>query len=485
MSKYLDLSIEEINKLLKEKKVTPTDLVNECFERIEANEDLKAFITLDKEGALKTAKELEGKEVDNILFGIPIAVKDNICTLDLQTTAGSHILEGFVPIYDATLIKKVREKNMIIVGKTSMDEFGMGSSSRTCYYGAPRNPWNKNKIPGGSSGGSASAVSARLVPFALGTDTGGSIRQPSSYCGIVGMRPTYGRVSRFGVIAFASSLDQVGTMARNVRENAELLNILCGRDDNDLTSSYEEVPDFTKEIGKPIKGMKIGVPNFFLSDIVNEEIRDKFKDTIKLLEKAGAKVDYIDIHHIDKAVTLYQVISYGEASSNLARFDGVRYGYSNKDAKTVDELYMKTRGEGFGAEVKRRIMVGSYLLSGENAKIYYDKALTIRDDVKKSFKENFKKYDLIIGPTTCTCAYDMDDAMDDPLKSVLDDILVIPVNMAGLPGMSVPIGFNKEHMPIGMQIIGDEFDEVTMYKLASFIEKELNLNLDPRGDKHE
>ena len=485
MSKYLDLSIEEINKLLKEKKVTPTDLVNECFERIEANEDLKAFITLDKEGALKTAKELEGKEVDNILFGIPIAVKDNICTLDLQTTAGSHILEGFVPIYDATLIKKVKEKNMIIVGKTSMDEFGMGSSSRTCYYGAPRNPWNKNKIPGGSSGGSASAVSARLVPFALGTDTGGSIRQPSSYCGIVGMRPTYGRVSRFGVIAFASSLDQVGTMARNVRENAELLNILCGRDDNDLTSSYEEVPDFTKDLGKPIKGMKIGVPNFFLSDIVNEEIRDKFKDTIKLLEKAGAKVDYIDIHHIDKAVVLYQIISYGEASSNLARYDGVRYGFSNKDAKTVDELYMKTRGEGFGAEVKRRIMVGSYLLSGENAKIYYDKALTIRDDVKKSFKENFKKYDLIIGPTTCTCAYDMDDAMDDPLKSVLDDILVIPVNMAGLPGMSVPIGFNKDHMPIGMQIIGDEFDEVTMYKLASFIEKELNLNLDPRGDKHE
>ena len=299
------------------------------------------------------------------------------------------------------------------------------------------------------------------------------------------MKPTYGRVSRFGVIAFASSLDQVGPMTRNVRENAELLNILCGRDDNDLTSSYEEVPDFTKEIGKPIKGMKIGVPNFFLSDIVNEEIREKFKDTIKLLEKAGAKVDYIDIHHIDKAVTLYQVISYGEASSNLARFDGVRYGLSNKDAKSVDELYMKTRGEGFGAEVKRRIMIGSYLLSGEDAKIYYDKALTIRDDVKKSFKENLKKYDLIIGPTTCTCAYDMDDAMDDPLKSVLDDILVIPVNMAGLPGMSVPIGFNKEHMPIGMQIIGDEFDEVTMYKLASYIEKELNLDLDPRGDKHE
>ncbi len=485
MSKYLDLSIEEINKLLKDKKITPTDLVKEAFDNIEKNEDLKAFITLDKEGALKRAKELEGKKVDNLLFGIPIAIKDNICTEGIMTTAGSHILEGFMPIYDATLITKIKDANMIIIGKTSMDEFAMGSSSRTCYYGAPRNPWNKDKIPGGSSGGSAACVSARLVPLALGSDTGGSIRQPASYTGIVGMKPTYGRVSRYGVIAFASSLDQVGPMTRNVRENAELLNILCGKDDRDLTSSDEPVPDFTKEIGKPIKGMKIGVPNFFLSDIVNKEITEKFKDTIKLLEKAGAKVDYIDIHHIDKAVTLYQVISYGEASSNLARFDGVRYGFSKKDAKSVDELYMKTRGEGFGDEVKRRIMVGSYLLSGENAKIYYDKALTIRDDVKKSFKENFEKYDLIIGPTTTTCAYGMEEAMDDPLKSVMDDILVIPVNMAGLPGLSIPIGFSKEHMPIGMQIIGDEFDEVTIYKLASFIEKELNLNLDPRGDKHE
>ena len=485
MSKYLDLSIEEINKLLKDKKIKPVDLVNECFERIEANEDLKAFITLDKEGALKKAKELEGKKVDNLLFGIPIAIKDNICTLDLMTTAGSKILEGFIPIYDATVIKKIKDKNMIIVGKTSMDEFAMGSSSRTCYYGSPRNPWNKDKIPGGSSGGSASCISARLVPFALGSDTGGSIRQPASYCGIVGMKPTYGRISRFGVIAFASSLDQVGPMTRNVKENAELLNILCGKDENDLTSSPEEVPDFTKEIGKSIKGMKIGVPNYFLSDIVNKEIIDKFKETIKLLEKEGAKVEYIDIHHIDKAVTLYQVIAMGEASSNLARFDGVRYGFSIADAKSVDDLYMKTRGEGFGDEVKRRIMVGSYLLSGENAKIYYDKALTIRDDVKKSFKENFKKYDLIIGPTTTTCAYDMTEAMDDPLKSFMDDVLVIPVNMAGLPGLSLPIGFNKEHMPIGMQIIGDEFDEVTIYKLASFIENKLKLDLDPRGDKHE
>ena len=485
MSKYLDLSIEEINKLLKDKKIKVVDLVNEAFDNIEKNEDLKAFITLDKEGALARAKELDGKEVDNLLFGIPIAIKDNICTEGIMTTAGSHILEGFIPIYDASLIKRIKDANMVIVGKTSMDEFAMGSSSRTCYYGAPRNPWNKDKIPGGSSGGSASCISARLVPLALGSDTGGSIRQPASYTGIVGMKPTYGRVSRYGVIAFASSLDQVGPMTRNVRENAELLNILCGHDDKDLTSSEVEVPDFTKEIGKPIKGMKIGVPNYFLSDIVNKEITEKFKDTIKLLEKAGAKVDYVDIHHIDKAVTLYQVIAMGEASSNLARFDGVRYGFSYKDAKSVDELYMKTRGEGFGDEVKRRIMVGSYILSGENAKIYYDKALTIRDDVKKSFKENFKKYDLLIGPTTTTCAYDMTDAMDDPMKSFLDDVLVIPVNMTGLPGMSIPIGFNSEHMPIGMQIIGDEFDEVTMYKLASFIEKELNLNLDPRGDKHE
>ena len=272
MSNFLDLSIKEINKLLKDKKIKPIDLVNEAFERIESNEDLNAFITLNKEEAIKRAKELEDKEVDNLFFGIPIAVKDNICTEGLRTTCASKILENFIPIYNATVVEKLNEKNMIIVGKTNMDEFAMGSCSKTSYFGAPHNPWNKDKITGGSSGGSASCVAARLVPFALGSDTGGSIRQPAAHCGIVGMKPTYGRVSRYGLVAFASSMDQIGPMTRNVEENAELLNILCGKDDKDLTSARKDEEDFTRLIGKDIKGMKIAVPNYFVSDIVSMQL---------------------------------------------------------------------------------------------------------------------------------------------------------------------------------------------------------------------
>ncbi len=480
MSKYLDLSIREINDLLKKKEIKPIDLVEEAFERIEENAELNAFITLDKEQALKTAKELEDREVDNVLFGIPIAIKDNIVTKDLRTTCASHILDNFIPIYDATVIKKIKEKNMIIIGKTNMDEFAMGSTSQTSYFGAPHNPWDTKKVAGGSSGGSASCISARLVPLALGSDTGGSIRQPASYCGIVGMKPTYGRVSRYGLIAFGSSLDQIGPMTRNVYENALLLNVLCGRDENDLTSSHRESEDFTRMIGEDISGMKIAVPNFFISDIVSDEVRANLEAVIELLKKRGAIIEYVDIDYIENAVTLYQIIAMGEASSNLARFDGVRYGYSVADPKGVDELYALTRGEGFGEEVKRRIMVGSYLLSGENAKTYYAKALQIRKAIRDSFLKTFEKYDLIIGPNATTTAYNLGEGLDDPLKTFLDDVLVIPVNMAGLPGMNVPMGFGKNHLPIGLQIIGNKFDEAKMYKLAAFIEKELNLDLDPR-----
>ena len=485
MSKYLDLSIKEINSLLKEKKIKPIDLVNECFERIEENKDLNCFITLDKENALKKAKELEEKEVDNLFFGIPIAIKDNICTKDLRTTCASKILENFIPIYNATVIDKINEKNMIIVGKTNMDEFAMGSCSKTSYFKAPHNPWNKDKITGGSSGGSASCVSGRLVPLALGSDTGGSIRQPAAHCGIVGMKPTYGRISRYGLVAFASSMDQIGPMTRDVYENASLLNILCGKDEKDLTSADKKEEDFTRLIGENIKGMKIAVPNYFVSDIVSSEVLDKFNDIIKLLKKNGCTVDYVDIKYIENAVTLYQILAMGEASGNLARFDGIRYGYSYENPKNLEELYTKTRQIGFGDEVKRRIMVGSYILSGENAKIYYDKAMSIRDDIKKSFDETFKKYDLIIGPTTTTPAYDIKEESTDPSKSFLDDILVIPVNMAGLPGMNIPMGFSKEHLPVGLHIIGNKFEEAKMYKFAASIEKELKLDLDPRGDKHE
>ena len=478
--KYLNKSINEIHEILKSKKIKPIDLVLEAFENIENNKELNAYITLNKEEAIKTAKELENIEVDNILFGLPIAVKDNIVTRGLLTTCASHILDNFIPLYDATVVEKIKEKHMIIIGKTNMDEFAMGSSSRTSYFGAPKNPWNKEKISGGSSGGSATTIAARDVLFALGTDTGGSIRQPASYTGIVGMKPTYGRISRYGLVAFASSLDQIGPMTRNVYENALLLNILVGKDEKDLTSVEKEEEDFTRLIGKDIKKMKIAVPNFFMSDIVSEEIRNKVKETIKILENKGASVDYIDIKYIDHAVTLYQIIAMGEASSNLARFDGIRYGYSIEEPKDIIDLYFNTRAIGFGEEVKRRIMVGSYLLSGENAKVYYNKALSIRDDMRKEFKNVFKKYDLIIGPTTTTTAYDLTDPMNDPRKSFMDDILVIPVNMAGLPGLNIPIGFDN-NMPIGMQIVGNSFEEAKIYQLASFIEKELKIDLDPKG----
>lgn len=479
MSKYLDLSILEIHELLKKKEITPVDLVEETFARIEANRELNAFITLDKEGAMKRALELENEEAgDNLLFGIPIAIKDNICTKSIRTTCASRMLEDFVPVYDAEVVKKINDAKMIIVGKTNMDEFAMGSTSRTSYFGAPKNPWDKTKIAGGSSGGSASSVAGRLVPFALGSDTGGSIRQPASYTGIVGMKPTYGRISRYGLIAFASSLDQIGPMSRNVYENALLLNSLVGYDSKDLTSSKKEVEDFTRLIGKDITGMKIGVPTFFQSDIVDSVILEKLEEMKTILKNNGAIVEDIEIKHLEQAVTLYQIIAMGEASSNLARFDGIRYGYHVDDAKDANDLYKRSRQNGFGREVKRRIMVGSYLLSGENAQIYYTKALKIREEMRQSFQEAFQKYDLIIGPTTTTVAYSLNEDMSDPRKTFMDDVLVIPVNMAGLPGLNIPMGFSNDNLPMGLHIIGNAFDEAKMYQLASFLEKELKLDLE-------
>ena len=325
MHNYLDLSLIEINKLLKEKKITPKVLVEEAFERIENNKDLNCFITLNKEEALKQAEELKGKEVDSLTFGIPIALKDNILTKGLRTTAASKILENFDPIYDADVVERIKAANMIIIGKTNMDEFAMGSSNRTSFFGPVKNPWNKTRVPGGSSGGSAAAVSKRIIPFALGTDTGGSIRQPASFCGIVGLKPTYGRVSRYGLIAFGSSLDQIGPMTKNVYENAVLLNTICGKSEKDLTS-VETNEDFTRLIGEKIDGMKIAIPNFYVSDAIDQEIKDKLNVVIEILKKHNCTIDYVDINYIDKSIPLYQIIAMGEASSNLARFDGIRYG---------------------------------------------------------------------------------------------------------------------------------------------------------------
>ena len=470
MSKYLNLSIKEIHELLISKKIKPIDLVEEAFEVLDNNK-LNAFITVDYEGARKKAIELENIEIDknNLLFGIPIAIKDNIMVKDLRCTCASHILENFVSIYDASVIKLIKENNMIIIGKTNMDEFAMGSTSETSYFGPPINPWNKDKVPGGSSGGSAVSVASGITPLALGSDTGGSIRQPASFTGIVGMKPTYGRVSRFGLVAFASSLDQIGPMTRNVYENALLLNAISKYDEKDLTS-FETKEDFTRLIGEDIKGMKIAIPNYFVGDVVSEKVVERIKKIVKFLEEKGCSVSYVDINNIDKAVILYQIIAMGEASSNLARFDGIRYGLK-EDAKTLEELYKKTRSKGFGTEVKRRIMVGSYILSGENAKTYYNKALEIRDDLKKSFDNIFKEYDLIIGPASSRVAYDLNLNNDDPLKCFMDDILVMHANMGGFPSLSLPVGL-IDKMPIGMQIMGKQFDEALIYKLASFIEKE-------------
>ena len=470
MSKYLDLDIRKIHELLVKKEITPLDLVDEALSRIEENKDLNAFITINDK-VREEASELSEVDPDNLFFGIPIAVKDNIVTKDLKTTCASHILENFIPIYDATVVEKIRENKMLIIGKTNMDEFAMGSTSETSYFGAPLNPHDKKRVSGGSSGGSASAVSGGLIPLALGSDTGGSIRQPASYTGIVGMKPTYGRVSRYGLVAFASSLDQIGPMTRTVYENASLLNVLVGEDDRDLTSVKKEKEDFTRLIGEDIKGMKIALPKYFVSDIVDEEISKRIKEVISFCDKNGAVVDIVDMKYLDTAVNLYQIIAMAEASSNLARFDGVRYGFRASDVNSVDEMYGKTRGEGFGDEVKRRIMVGSYILSGENAKTYYDKALMVRDDITKEFNRIFKEYDLIIGPTTTRVAPLLGNSKDDPHKAFMDDVLVIPVNMAGLPGLNIPVGINSEGMPIGLHIVGKAFDEATIYKLASFLEE--------------
>ena len=360
----------------------------------------------------------------------------------------------------------------------------MGSSNETSYFGPVLNAVDKTKVSGGSSGGSAVSVKLGCVPFSLGSDTGGSIRQPSAFNGLVGLKPTYGRVSRYGLIAFASSLDQIGPMTKNVYENAVLLNKICGKSSHDLTS-VETNEDFTRLIGKSIKGMKIAIPKFYVSDAIDPEIKAELNKVIAVLEKEDCQIDYVDIKYIDKAVPLYQVIAMGEASSNLARFDGIRYGYSYETPENIEDLYLKTRKNGFGDEVKRRIMIGSYLLSGKNAKTYYNKALQIRDDMRNSFLEVYKDHDLIIGPTNTTVAYEQDKGLDDAIKSFMDDVLTIPVNMAGLPGLSLPIGFNKDKLPIGMQIIGSPFGEAKIYQLASFIEKELNLDLNPNNKESE
>ena len=484
MTNYLNLTILELHQLLKDKKIRPIDLVEEAFTKIK-KDDYNSFITLNYDEARDCALRLENEEITGLLYGIPVAIKDNIVTKDLRTTCASHMLHDFEPVYDATVVEKLKKAGAIIIGKTNMDEFAMGSTGETSYFGPAINPWNPKKVTGGSSSGSAASVSSREVAFALGSDTGGSIRQPSSFCGLVGLKPTYGRVSRYGLIAFGSSLDQIGPMTKTVSDNAIVLSCIAGRDDKDLTSGHVDVPNYVEALGQDIRGMKIAVPNYYMSDAIQSEVKDKVKEIMKLLEEAGAIISYVEIPYIENAIALYQIIALGEASSNLARFDGIRYGHLTDEYQNIEELYKKTRAEGFGPEVKRRIMIGSYVLSGEKADEYYYQALKVRRLLTESFKKVFQKYDLIIGPTNTDVAYNVGTKIDDALKSFYDDILTIPVNMAGLPGLSLPIGFNHDNLPIGMHIIGSYYEEATIYKLASFIENKLKLNLNPETREEE
>ena len=413
---------------------------------------------------------MEGK-----LFGIPMGIKDNIITKDVETTCASKMLEGFVPIYESTVMNKLYDENAVLIGKLNMDEFAMGGSTETSYFKKTLNPFDHTAVPGGSSGGSAAAVAAGLVPFSLGSDTGGSIRQPAAYCGVVGMKPTYGRVSRFGLVAFASSLDQIGPITRNVKDNALVLETISGVDANDSTSAPVEDVDFTSDIGKDIKGLKIAFPKEYVSEGISEEVKDAVKNAIETLRSLGAEVEQVSLPNTKYGIPSYYVIASSEASANLARFDGIRYGYHSKEAQSLEELYKMSRSEGFGDEVKRRIFLGTFALSSGYYDAFYKKSQKVRTLIKNDFDKVFEEYDVVVGPTTPTTAFNIGEEIDDPLTMYANDLLTTPVNLAGLPGISVPCG-QSNGRPIGLQFIGKPFDEKTLYRVAYQYETQYNLH---------
>ncbi|KRM45874.1 Asp-tRNA(Asn)/Glu-tRNA(Gln) amidotransferase subunit GatA [Lentilactobacillus parafarraginis] len=471
---YFNQSLTSIHKQLSDKSVSAEDLTKQTLENIKnVDGDINAFLTLDEDGALKQAKEIDDKGIDsdNLLSGLPIAVKDNIVTKGLKTTAASKILENFTPIYDATVSEKIKKLGTITVGKTNMDEFAMGGSTENSAFKITHNPWDTTKVPGGSSGGSAAAVAAGEVLAALGSDTGGSIRQPASFTGVVGMKPTYGRVSRWGLIAFGSSLDQIGPITRNVADNATLLNAIAGHDDHDLTSSTKEVPDFTSSLNKGVKGLRIGIPSEFMAQGLDDDVKQTVLNTAETFKKLGATVDEVSLPHTKYGVAAYYIISSSEASSNLQRFDGIRYGRRAKDVKNLEDLYVKSRSEGFGDEVKRRIMLGTFSLSAGFYDAYFKKAAQVRTLMINDFNNVFKDFDLILAPTAPTPAYGIGEDVSDPMTMYMNDVLTLPVNLAGLPGMSVPAGFSKG-LPVGVQLIGRPFDELTVYQAGNAFEQE-------------
>jgi aspartyl-tRNA(Asn)/glutamyl-tRNA(Gln) amidotransferase subunit A len=468
-------SIKETTKKVLSGNLKPTGLVQESINKIETKDkELNSFIFINRDGAMKEAEELEKRvasgDNDLPLAGLPIAIKDNICTQGLQTSCGSNILKNYIAPYDATVIKKLKEAGALIIGKTNMDEFAMGSSNEHSAYGPVKNPVDTSRTPGGSSGGSAAAVAADFCPAALGSDTGGSIRLPASFCGIVAIKPTYGRVSRYGLVAFASSLDQIGPLTKTAEDAAIMLNVICGRDENDTTSLNEPLPDFTADLNKGVKGLKIGLPKEYFASGLDPDVEKAVRDSATALEKEGAKLVDIDLPHTGYAVPTYYIIAPAEASANLARYDGIRYGLRDASANSLDEMYKKTRSGGFGPEVMLRIILGTYVLSSGYYDAYYNKALKVRTLIKNDFLTAFNNVDAILTPVAPTTAFKLGERSDDPLKMYLSDIFTIPCNLAGLPGISVPCGKDKDGLPIGMQLLGKPLDEATILRIANCYE---------------
>ncbi len=471
-----ELTVHELQEKLKNKELTSYDITKAYIDRIQEKEkDVQAFVTTLEADALDKAKkideEMKAGEVEGEFAGIPIGIKDNICTKGVKTTCSSKILENFVSPYDATVVEKLNSEEMINLGKLNMDEFAMGGSTEYSYFKKTRNPWDLNKVPGGSSGGSAAAVAARMVPWALGSDTGGSIRQPASFCGVVGLKPTYGLVSRYGLVAFASSLDQIGPITKDVYDSAMLLNIITGHDDRDTTSSNQEKVDYTKCLKNDVKGLKIGVPKEFFGEGINEEVKEKLEEAIETYKELGAEVEEFSLDIAKYSLATYYIIACAEASSNLGRFDGIRYGYRAKEFKDLKDLYRKSRSEGFGPEVKRRIILGTYVLSSGYYDAYYKKAQQVRTLVMNEFNKAFEKYDVLLTPTSPTVAFDIGSKSNNPLEMYLSDICTVSVNIGGLPGISIPCGVDKSNMPIGMQLIGNKFQEGTILNAAYTFEQ--------------
>ena len=474
-----EYTVHELMDKLQKKEISITDITKAYVERInEKEKDVEAFVTTLTDEAIAKSQDVEKKvekgEQTSRFAGIPIGIKDNMCTKGIKTTCSSKMLENFVAPYDATVIEKLDAEGIISLGKLNMDEFAMGASTEYSAFKKTKNPWNLNTVPGGSSGGSAAAVAANLVPWALGSDTGGSIRQPSSFCGVVGLKPTYGLVSRYGLVAFASSLDQIGPITKDVKDSAMLLNLIAGHDERDTTSINRPKVDYTECLKNDVKGLKIGVPKEFFGEGINPEVKEKLQEAIEKYKELGAIVEECSLDIAEYALATYYIIACAEASSNLGRFDGIRYGYRTQNFENLKDIYKNSRSEGFGPEVKRRIILGTYVLSSGYYDAYYKKALEVRTLVKQEFDKMFEKYDVLLTPTSPTVAFEIGTRSNNPLEMYLADICTVSVNIAGLPGISVPCGVDSKGMPIGMQLIGDKFQEETILNAAYTYEQATN-----------